>query len=177
MTTPSSFSGYAKARLPEWVRFARALCADAALAEDLVQEVLIKLHARWASVRVMDAPDAYVRRMLVNEFFSWRRKWWRVSPHDDPVRLLADDPAAARGDDFTSLVAEREDLLAEIVGLPARQRAAIGLRYLAGLDDAEIAKLLGCAPSTVRVHAARGLARLRITREQRAAMTGGEDLQ
>jgi DNA-directed RNA polymerase specialized sigma24 family protein len=56
------------------------------LAEDMVQDVLIKLHARWASISVMDAPDAYVRRMLLNDFLSWSRKLARLIPHADPMR-------------------------------------------------------------------------------------------
>jgi DNA-directed RNA polymerase specialized sigma24 family protein len=41
------------------------------------------------------------------------------------------------------------------------QRAVIVLRYFEDRDDEDIAHLLGCAPATVRSHAARGLHRLR----------------
>jgi DNA-directed RNA polymerase specialized sigma24 family protein len=41
------------------------------------------------------------------------------------------------------------------------QRAVLVLRYFEDRDDDDIASLLGCAPATVRVHAARGLRRLR----------------
>jgi DNA-directed RNA polymerase specialized sigma24 family protein len=37
------------------------------------------------------------------------------------------------------------------------------LRYYEDLPDADIARLLGCAPATVRVHAHHGLERLRAT--------------
>jgi DNA-directed RNA polymerase specialized sigma24 family protein len=65
-----TFDKYAKARLPHWLRFARTVCADNDLAQDILQDVLIKLHARWSSVEMMTAQDADVRRMVVNEFFS-----------------------------------------------------------------------------------------------------------
>src|SRR4051794_10741362 len=153
-----TFEQYASRRLPVMLGTARALCADDSLAEDLVQDVLIKLHARWSAIGSMEAPDAYVRRMLVNEYLTWRRKWARTRAGSQP-REAAD--AAA---DFASERANRADLLDEVRRLPARQRAVIGLRYFADLTDAEIADLLGCSQSTVRVHAARALKTLRIAR-------------
>ena len=45
--------------------------------------------------------------------------------------------------------------------LPRMQRAVLVLRYFEDRDDDDIANLLGCAPATVRVHAARGLRRMR----------------
>jgi RNA polymerase sigma factor (sigma-70 family) len=174
MSAQLTFDEYAKARLPQWLRFARALCADNDLAQDIMQDVLIKLHAKWSSVAVMAAQDAYVRRMVVNEFFSWRRKWSRIAPREDPARLIRADSSDQHGD-VAAAFAERDELILEIRKLPARQRAVIGLRYFADFDDAEIADLLGCKRGTVRVHAARALATLRIAREQSANGTeGGE---
>jgi DNA-directed RNA polymerase specialized sigma24 family protein len=51
----------------------------------------------------------------------------------------------------------------------------IVLRYYEGLDDAEIAELLGCRPATVRAYASRALATLRINADQGAALSS-EDL-
>ena len=164
-----TFEQYAVRRLPAMLGTARAICADDALAEDLVQDVLIKLHARWSVIGAMEARDAYVRRMLVNEYLSWRRKWLRPWPW--PV-LRPGDGAAAN---FASAQADRAELLDEVRRLPARQRAVIGLRYYADLPDAEIADLLGCSQSTVRVHAARALKALRVgrTSQELAANEGG----
>jgi RNA polymerase sigma factor (sigma-70 family) len=47
--------------------------------------------------------------------------------------------------------------------LPARQRAAIVLRYFADLDDAAVADALGCSIATVRSQISRALAQLRVT--------------
>jgi len=164
-----TFEQYATRRLPVMLGTARAICADSALAEDLVQDVLIKLHARWSVIGSMEAPDAYVRRMLVNEYLTWRRRWLRPWPAARP----GDD--AGTGADFASAQADRAELLDEVRRLPARQRAVIGLRYYADLTDAEIADLLGCSQSTVRVHAARALKALRVgrTSQELAAREGG----
>jgi len=164
-----TFEQYATRRLPVMLGTARAICADSALAEDLVQDVLIKLHARWSVIGSMEAPDAYVRRMLVNEYLTWRRRRLRPGPAARP----ADD--AGSGADFASAQADRAELLDEVRRLPARQRAVIGLRYYADLTDAEIADLLGCSQSTVRVHAARALKALRVgrTSQELATKEGG----
>jgi RNA polymerase sigma-70 factor (sigma-E family) len=161
-----TFEQYAMERLAVLLGTARAICADAALAEDLVQDVLVKVHARWDSIGAVEFRDAYVTRMLVNEFLSWRRKWGRVVP-------VAELPAASSGDrDFASVQAERDALLAEVRRLPTRQRVVIALRYFADLDDDEIADALGCARSTVRVHASRALATLRIAHTSAPTLTG-----
>jgi RNA polymerase sigma factor (sigma-70 family) len=65
-------------------------------------------------------------------------------------------------DDLARAHAERDALVREINRLPARQRLVVALRYVADLPDAEIADAIGCAESTVRVHAARALATLRV---------------
>jgi RNA polymerase sigma-70 factor (sigma-E family) len=164
-----TFEQYAHRQLPVMLGTARAICADNALAEDLVQDVLIKLFARWPAISSMAAPDAYVRRMLVNEYLSWRRRWVRTRAGTH----LRD--AVSTGADLAAEQAERSDLLDEVRRLPARQRAVVGLRYFADLTDAEIADLLGCSQSTVRVHAARALKALRIgrTSSELAATEGG----
>jgi RNA polymerase sigma-70 factor (sigma-E family) len=153
-----TFEQYVERRLPELLRIAAAIAGERQLGEDLVQDVLVKLHGRWASVQGMDNSDAYVRRMLVNEFLSWRRKWSRLVPHADAGRYLAD----ASGD-HAQAHADRDALLREIARLPERQRVVITLRYLADLSDADIAESLGCKESTVRVHASRALTALRVS--------------
>ena len=157
-----TFEEFAAARLPGVLRFAGVLTADRALAEDVVQEVLIRVHARWNQIDAMDRPELYVRKMIVNEFLSWRRRSWRLvlvgRGLDVGDRLsrdhLSQDHAVAH--------AERAALLAELGKLPRRQRAVLVLRYYEGLSDTEIAEVLGCTPGTVRGYASRALAALRV---------------
>jgi DNA-directed RNA polymerase specialized sigma24 family protein len=75
-----TFEQFATARLHDLLRAATAICGDPVLAEDLVQEVLIKTQRHWAQISELDVPEAYVRKMLVNEFLSSRRKAARVRP-------------------------------------------------------------------------------------------------
>ena len=149
------FESWAADRLSALLGAARAMCGDRGTAEDVVQDVLAKVYTQWDRIEALDAPDAYVRRMLVNEVTSWRRKWARVVPHPEPSLPPVADP--------TSDLARLDELLAEIRRLPARQRVVIALRYFADLSDDEIAADIGCAPATVRVHASRALAALRVS--------------
>ncbi len=140
--------------LPGLSRFATAMCGGRDEAQDVLQEVLVRCHRNWAQVQRADRPTAYVRRMIVNEFISSRRKWARISPVDQvPV------PAAS---DHGGPVADRLALLGELRRLPRQQRVVLALRYYAGLPDAAIAEHLGCTAGTVRGYAARALAALRI---------------
>jgi RNA polymerase sigma-70 factor (sigma-E family) len=150
-----TFDEFAAMRLDAVLRFAVVLTNDRGLAEDVVQEVLIRAHQRWTQIGTMEHPEAYVRRMVVNEFLSWRRKWARYVPQADvePATIEADHADAH---------AERATLLAEVAKLPRRQRAVLVLRYFEGMSDAQIADVLGCAETTVRGYAFRGLAALRI---------------
>lgn len=164
-----TFEEFAAGRLPALLRFAAVLTGDRAGAEDVVQEVLIRAHRHWDKIGGLDRPELYVRKMIVNEFISSRRRLWRVVPAGRGVDLdvrVAPDHAGAH--------AERQALLAELARLPGRQRAVLVLRYYEGLDDAEIADVLGCAPGTVRGYASRALATLRVAvpEPQRAAPDG-----
>ena len=152
-----TFEEFAAARLPAVLRFAGVLTGDRALAEDVVQEVLIRVHARWQQINRMDRPELYVRKMVVNEFLSWRRRSWRLVPAGRGADV--DDRCCP---DHAFRHAERDALLAELGKLPRRQRAVLALRYYEELSDTEIAEVLGCAPGTVRGYASRALATLRI---------------
>jgi RNA polymerase sigma-70 factor (sigma-E family) len=149
-----TFEEFAAARLPALLRYAIVLTGDRGLAEDLVQEVLIRIHLRWRKVASLDRPELYVKRALTNEFLSWRRRWRTRHP---PVSLAPDgeipDPAG--------LLAERADLWSRISALPRQQRVVLALRYYEGLTDTEIAEVLNCAPGTVRGYASRAVATLR----------------
>ena len=153
-----TFEEWFGAQLPQLVRFTTVLCGGPDPAEEVLQDVAIKAMRRWDTLRDLDHPEAYLRRMIVNEHLSWRRKWSRLVPQAELF-----EPATTTGPpDFTDQHAERAALAAELDKLPRRQKAVLVLRYFEGLPDSEIADLLGCRASTVRSHVARALATLRI---------------
>jgi RNA polymerase sigma-70 factor (sigma-E family) len=152
-----TFEEFAATRMPGVLRFAAVLTGDPADAEDLAQEVLTRAYSRWGRIGGLDRPDLYVRKMMLNEYLSWRRR----SARQVTVGAGTLEPASAASDHAQQYI-ERESLLAELGKLSRRQRAVLVLRYYEDRDDAEIAELLGCSPGTVRSHASRALAALRV---------------
>ncbi len=137
------------------LRFAIVLTNDPELAQDVVQEVLLKAGQRWRKIGRLDQPHAYVRRMLSNEVISQHRRWGRVEarPESDLDRPTADRLAG---------VDRREAIVRELARLPVQQRAAVVLRYFEDLSDEQIGDILGCRPATVRAHLHRALQALRV---------------
>lgn len=152
-----SFAVWFGGRRLALLRFATVLCVDQGTAQDVVQEVAYRAHDRWGRIQRLERPEAYLRRMVVNEYLSWRRKWGHVVTSSALVdgRLAAAEDAYGRVDD-------RDQLRSELAKLPPRQRAVIVLRFYEGLSHAEIAKILTAPPGTVRSLQTRALQRLRI---------------
>lgn len=162
----AQFEQYVTESRQRLYRFAVVLCGDPVLAGDLLGNVLGRAFERWYQVSAARDPHAYVRRMLVNEFVSWQRQRARTVPHAEVGRVadLRVDRLRTDAPDPGDELADRAALLEELSRLPARQRAAIVLRYYADLSDADIAATLGCRIGTVRSSISRGLATLRVTR-------------
>ncbi len=152
-----TLDAFLEAELGSLLRFAAVLAGDTGLAEDVVQDVLIRVNARWDRIGPLAQRRAYVRRMVVNEYLSWRRRSWRTVPAG-----AAEDVSDGEAPDIGPAIVQRHALLAELARLPRRQRAVIVLRYYEGLSDSEVALVLGCRPATVRGYAARALATLRV---------------
>jgi RNA polymerase sigma-70 factor (sigma-E family) len=155
---PPTFEEFVAERIEPLLRYATALTCDPHLAKDVVQNVLIRAQRGWPRIGSVDQPVAYVKRMITNEYLSWRRRRANRDVVLSHPALAELDPAV---EDSTSRYDEREAMLGGIVRLPRRQRAVIVLRYYENLTDAEIAAVLGCAEVTVRSHVSRALTALR----------------
>jgi RNA polymerase sigma-70 factor (sigma-E family) len=150
------FTAFVADRHAGLLRFAMVLTGDARLAEEIVADVLDRAYEQWDRIGVMDKTHGYVRRMVVNDYLSWRRRLRRTFP------VAALDELAGIEPDHADAHTNRTDMHARLAALPARQRACLVLRYYEDLTDAEIADLLGCAIGTVRSNISRALAALRI---------------
>lgn len=154
MDEPPGFRAFVAARSPALVRSAWLLTGNEATAQDLVQAALARTWPRWSRITA-DAPEAYVRRVMLSIFLTWRRRRWRDElPVDVPPERAVDTDAFAEAD-------LRASVLAALRTLPARQRAVVVLRFLDDMTEAETAAVLGCSVGTVKSQAARALARLR----------------
>jgi RNA polymerase sigma-70 factor (sigma-E family) len=161
-----TFEQFAMARLPSLLRYAVVLTGDRDLAQDVVQEVLARAQVRWRRISETDSPEAYVRRMVLNEYLSWRRSWQFRNVHAVGERLADLDDARGGMRDHADGVVEADALWHRLAALGRKQRAVLVLRYYEQLEDEAIADLLGCAPATVRSHASRALRTLRLSEQQ-----------
>ncbi len=155
--TETDFDQFVSLRTEGLLRLAYLLCGDAHTAEDLVQEALLRCHRRWEKVARIASPEAYARRVVINQHLSWRRRLSSTELVIQPDHL----PQRQSATDVQETFADRDLTWRAIQQLPARQRTVLVLRYYEDLPDADIADLLGSPVGTVRSLAARAIARLR----------------
>ncbi|MFB7630099.1 SigE family RNA polymerase sigma factor [Streptomyces sp. NPDC056149] len=145
---------FAVARAGHLYRSACLLTAgDTHLAEDLVQETLGRLYARWGRVSRAENPAAYAQTVLTRTFLAHQR---RRSSTERTMDVLPDRPDATGGD-----TALRLTLLDALRQLPAKDRAVVVLRYWEDRSIAETADVLNASSAAVRTRCVRALGRLR----------------
>ena len=153
MAASQGFEDFVSARGQALQRFGYLLTSDWALAEDLVQTALSRAYPRWSRIRG-DAPEAYVRKVMVNRWSSWWRRRWRG---EVPAASLPDIAAA----DAYAAIDRRQAVTSALAGLPQRQRIVLVLRYHEDLSEQQVAELLGISVGTVKSQTSKALARLR----------------
>ncbi|MBK8459848.1 MAG: SigE family RNA polymerase sigma factor [Micropruina sp.] len=156
MVAPT-FESYVAERSVALQRFAYLVTHNVEDARDLVQEALIGLYPRWASVAATGTVEAYVRRSIVNAGISRWRKVRRLTSVADPSEL----PWAPATADPALAIADADEAWRLCATLPPIQRAAVVMRFYEELSFTEIAEVLQIPPSTARSHVHRALATLR----------------
>ena len=164
------FDEFVVARTAALSRVAILLTGDHHLAQDLLQVALSRLASRWPEVR-HGMPDAYVRKILVNELTSWRR---RRRYHEQPTELRGDVPTAT---DLATSVVRRVVVGRALAQLTPRQRAVLVLRYFEDLSEVEIAEILGCSVGTVKSQTHHAIARLRAVAPELAGLVREPSLE
>ena len=151
----AAFSEFVEHRSHALLRTAYLVVGDHQLAQDLLQEALVKVYVAWPRLRDVAGAEAYARRTIVTTAISWRR---RRSFHEPPVEVVPDtDGDADQGD----RLATHDVLWQQVRGLPPRQRTALVLRYYEDLSEAETAELMGCSTGTVKSQLSAALGKLR----------------
>jgi len=138
------------------LRIATLLTCDPHLAEDIYQETLHRLAARWTRI---DNPLAFSRRVMHNIVIDQSRAR-RRRPAELQL-IAAQDNGDPRAGDRLAAIELRPALLAALSTLTQQQRAIIVLRYFDDRSEAEVADLLGVSTGTVKSTASRAIAQLR----------------
>jgi RNA polymerase sigma factor (sigma-70 family) len=142
----TTFEDLFRSRYEPMVRVAFLLVGSRAEAEDVVQDAFARIELRWAR---LDNPEGYLHRCVVNRSHDMLRR----RRLEQRFRLL-------HRDDRTSEL-EADELGDAIASLAPKRRAAVVLRYYAGLPEREIAEILRVRPGTVKSMLHRALAQLR----------------
>lgn len=154
---PTSFDAFYRSEYAGMVAIARALIADRAHAEDLVQESFLAAHRNWGRVGTYDSPRLWVRRVLINRATSLRR---RLGSEFRAIARLERLTTAGTTGDFSLPTIE---VWQEVRKLPRRQQQVVVLHYVSDLSVAEIGATLECAPGTVKAHLHRARQQLKTT--------------
>jgi len=165
---PLTFESWATLAVPRLRKAAYLMTGDPHRADDIVQDVLIRIYATWSRVSRGGPPDAYAYTAVVNGNRAWGR---RRARRELPVEHL---PERGQPDPTSDLGSAGEDsviqILAALDQLGASQRAIVILRYWAGLSVEETARRLGTSEGNVKSQASRGIAHVR------AAVTDHHDV-
>ena len=154
-----AFDSVFRAHYAQLVRMAQSVVREAALAEEIAQEVMLELWRRRESLQVEQTFRAYLIRSTRN----------RALNHIRHQRIVAREAASAAADPRTSPSAEEEVLGVEleravreaIDGLPQNCREVFQLSREQGLKYAEIAAALEISIKTVEKRMGQALAELR----------------
>src|SRR3954451_17565457 len=117
MGEPDGFREFVALRSPALLRTGWLLTGDWFLAQDLVQDALSRVWSRWEGLQRKDAPEAYVRKVMLTTYLSWRRRrgWGNEVATSTP-------PDVVPADDVYSAAELRHTFQIALRALPARQR-------------------------------------------------------
>jgi RNA polymerase sigma-70 factor (sigma-E family) len=137
------------------VRLAYLITGDPDIAKDIAQEAFVRVAGRFRHLRFPDAFDAYLRRTIVNlctsHFRHARVERVYVERHAERQEPTEQGPDAG----------DRDELRRALRRLPAKQRAAIVLRYYEDLPEQGVADAMRCSVPAARSLISRGMQTLR----------------
>jgi RNA polymerase sigma-70 factor (ECF subfamily) len=137
------------------LRIAYRILGNWADAEDVAQDVFIRLHGHGLTFANETALNAWLYRVTVNRSIDRRRS-------ARPTYELPEVSAGASSAEADLLRGEQKRLLMNaLASLPPRERAAVVLREIEEVSTAEVAVALGSTEGTVRSQVSRAIARLR----------------
>jgi RNA polymerase sigma-70 factor (ECF subfamily) len=134
---------------------------DRAAAEDLVQDVFLKVYRALGTIEPTSAPLAYFFTVARNAVIDhWRKAKPMAGDAEEILGMLPYEGASA-ADDFEAR--ERSALAKRLLaGLAPEEREVVSLRFTDGLAAADVAKVVGKSPEAVRQIQSRALRKMRV---------------
>jgi len=146
------FEEFARASAGPLVAFGYALTGNQHDAWDLAQEALLRLGRSWRR-RDIASPWTYTRVTMVRLNADRVRR----TSHE----TLTPDHGEIPSPQHVDVTDLHEWLIHALHQLTPGQRAALALKHMDGMNNAEIAEAMGCTEGTVRTHLSRGAAAIR----------------
>ena len=154
------------------LRYLERMLRDTGAAEELAQEVFVRVFRARESYRVEARFSTWLYTIATHLALNELRRPWRRRPHESaeegPALALASAEPPADEVAHARRVSERVDRA--LAALPERQRSALWLAAVEGLSYAEVAQALGTTEKSVKalVHRARAALASRMTAEEAA---------
>jgi RNA polymerase sigma-70 factor (ECF subfamily) len=145
---------------PPLARYVAGLVGRPALAEDVLQEVLVRAYRSLGALRDPRLFRPWCYRIATREAvrrLRRERRWAEQLRGDEPLRGAEARPGGP-ADDGPGLLDRLPGLLGRV---SPSSRVVLALHYLGGLTLEEVAEVLGLAAGTVKSRLAYGLAALR----------------
>ena len=139
-------------------RIAWGLLNEDAAAEDVVQEVFLKMRTGRLKAKPKARFTTWLYQVAINTAREQARKRRRVWGDADAQAVLASVPDSMAD---PARLDRLRDLGRSLARLPLRQREVVVLRVLEGFDTAETAEILGCRAGTVKAHLHRATLKLK----------------
>lgn len=164
---PEALAAFFERYFDQVFSLAFRLLGERALAEDLTQDVFLKIHRGAHQLDAARDPTPWVVAITCNACRDlWRSRAHRMgrrtaSIDDEDTGLAATLPQGAEGPEQNVLRGERERLVQQAIAkLPETLRTAIVLHDYQGLNHQEIAELTGVNHAAARKRYSRALAAL-----------------
>jgi RNA polymerase sigma-70 factor (ECF subfamily) len=131
--------------------YAYVVCGNPVMAQDLVQDALVKVFSRPRAGLSFDATEAYVRRAITTLYVDQYRRQQRWSK----VQHLFGAPD--KGEEHAQYTEVSADIAKALAELPPRVRACVVLRFFDDLTVPDIAHSLGLAEGSVKRYLSDGM--------------------
>jgi len=157
--------------IPHLRAFARSLCNNSALADDVAQDAMLKAWKARDKFKPGSNLKAWTFTILRNQFYSIKRRSWRSTPLDQEV---AEQTIVAQSDQ--EKVVQLNELRRGLDSLKDDQREALILVGASGLSYEEAAEICGCAIGTIKSRVSRARKSLEIIMENANFDTQADDV-
>ncbi|MBR2446261.1 MAG: sigma-70 family RNA polymerase sigma factor [Clostridia bacterium] len=125
-------------------------------AEDVAQEVFLKIWRALPSYRGENEPDAWIMKIAKNACYDFLKSRRQVEPLEREIdgevveRPLADPDPDSNPPEAAVLSEQRDEVAKALLRLPPEQREILTLRYVDGLSYEQLARVMSLGMGTVK---------------------------